>query len=246
MAPTDDTTATAPFTGIQRVQRTQLVRQQLEQAIARGDYGPGDKLPSERELVALFGVSRITVREAIRSLEAVGLVSVQHGRGCFVGPLVDDTLPSGEWLSVHHKALIDLLRVRAALDTLAAERAAARRDPDELAAIRAAHEAFAAAADDAGATPDRLAELDIDFHRAIAVASGNTLLRHLLDDLGRYLGESRRALLAPRGRPHASAGEHARLLAAIEAGDATAARRAVHRHSDAVIAVLRRIDEARD
>jgi len=64
--------------------RIQQVRDQLEAAIDRGDYQPGDRRPSERELVSLLGGSRVGIREAIRSLEALGRVEVRHGQGCFV------------------------------------------------------------------------------------------------------------------------------------------------------------------
>lgn len=232
-----------PFTGIRRIQRTQEVRHQLESAIARGDYRPGDKLPSERELVQTFGVSRITVREAIRSLEALGLVYVHQGRGCFVADLIDPA-PFDHWLNVHHRALVDLLRIRGALDALAAEGAAHRREPAELAAIQAAEKAFAFAAADAATPVQRLVELDIAFHRSIADASGNTLLCHLLEQLSTYLGESRRFVLSPEHRPLESAREHASIVAEIAVGDGPAARKAVHGHIEGVINVLRGIEAA--
>jgi GntR family transcriptional regulator, transcriptional repressor for pyruvate dehydrogenase complex len=232
-----------PFTGIRRIQRTQEVRHQLESAIARGDYRPGDKLPSERELVATFGVSRITVREAIRSLEALGLVYVQQGRGCFVSELVDPA-PFDHWLSVHHRALLDLLRIRGALDALAAEYASHRREPQELAAIQAAQTAFEAAVADPETPVQQLVQLDIAFHRTIADASSSILLVHLLEQLSTYLGESRRFVLSPPHRPRESAVEHAAIVAEIVDGNPAGARDAVHRHIEGVINTLRQLEAA--
>src|SRR5919109_98344 len=88
-------------TALPVVSRTRHVREQIEAAIDRGDYAPGDRLPSERELVELLGVSRVSVREAIRSLEALGRVDVQHGRGCFVATSRSDRYASSfaHWLA---------------------------------------------------------------------------------------------------------------------------------------------------
>src|SRR5205814_1294850 len=79
-----DSGRAAKLKTIKRIQRSAAVRNQLEGAIRRGDYAAGERLPSECELVETFGVSRVSVREAIRSLEALGHVTVQHGRGVFV------------------------------------------------------------------------------------------------------------------------------------------------------------------
>ncbi|MCG2799991.1 MAG: GntR family transcriptional regulator, partial [Cellulomonas sp.] len=75
------TKAAAPMlTSIKRVGPTQLVREQLLVAIESGAYAPGSALPSERVLCETFGVSRVSLREAIAGLEATGLITVQHGR----------------------------------------------------------------------------------------------------------------------------------------------------------------------
>src|SRR5439155_19199187 len=74
----------SPLTTINRTGRSEEVRLQIERAIRSGDVAPGERLPAERELVETFGVSRVSVREAIRSLEALGLVRVYQGRGAFV------------------------------------------------------------------------------------------------------------------------------------------------------------------
>jgi len=224
-----------PFTEIERAQRSRQVREQLERAITRGDYSPGDRLPSERELVELFGVSRVSVREAIRSLETLGLVEVHHGRGTFVAPGRGDhySVPFRHWLAVHRADVLELLRVRGALDELAAEGAAARGDAAAIDALRAAHEDFRAAVH--GEAPvDRLVELDISFHEAVAKANEGELLANLLGDLNTYLHESRYAALAARGRASRSAAEHELIVRAIVAGHPAEARAAAARHIDAV------------
>jgi DNA-binding FadR family transcriptional regulator len=216
------------YTPLPVVSRTGHVREQIEAAIDRGDYAPGDRLPSERELAELLGVSRVSVREAIRSLEALGRVDVQHGRGCFVATSRSDRYASSfaHWLAVHRDEIFDLLKVRGALDELAAEAAAESGDGwcDRLKELNAQFRATEP--DDI----DTLVARDVAFHDAVAEASGSALLADLLRDLHETFNESRSATLRPPGRPAASAREHDAIIAAIEARDPVAARAAVVAH----------------
>ena len=229
----------ASFTGIApRANLSQLVREQIEDAIRRGDYAPGERLPSERELAEQIQVSRVSVREAMRSLEALDVVEIQHGRGCFVSRRYADAYaaPFANWLRSHGDEVQELLRVRGALDELAAERAAERPDPDGLEAVRSAHAAFGAAVDD-GRPLERLVELDVALHVAIAHAA-SPLMGALLGDLHGALRESRFVALSPSGRPEAAAREHAEIVDAILEGRSADARAAVQRHIRAVRGLL--------
>ncbi|HEU4657489.1 MAG TPA: FCD domain-containing protein [Capillimicrobium sp.] len=225
------------FSRLKLVPRSAQVREQLEQAIARGDYAPGDRLPSERELSEMFGVSRVSIREALRSLEAVGLVEVRHGAGTIV---LDSsqraTRDLSRWMRANRGEVLELLRVRAALDELAAAEAAERQDESDLAAIRAAQDAFAEAAEaeDRG----RLSDLDMAFHLAVAQASGSQLLANLLTELHGHLAESRAVFFGPEGRAKVSAAEHEAIIDAIERGDDAAAREAIRTHVASVRAVM--------
>jgi len=129
---------------------------------------------------------------------------------------------------------MDLLKVRGALDELAAEGAAQRADESAMNRFRQAHDAFSSAAQEPEPKLDRLVQLDIAFHQAIAEASGSTLLIHLLQDLNQHLGESRKITLAPSGRPAKSAAEHAAIVRAINARRPAEAKRAVATHLAAV------------
>jgi len=221
---------TSPLRTIKRTQRSEEIRRQIEDAIKNGDFGPGERLPSERELVETFGVSRVSVREAIRSLEAIGLVRVYQGRGAFVNDRRSGLgEPMARWLDLHRDEVLELLGVRGALDEYASELAAEHHDAAKIAAITAAHEAFVAAVENE-ATASELVPLDIDFHIAIAEESGNRLLYDLLSDLHSYLAESRYLALVPPGRPARSAAEHAAIVAAIQIGDGVVARRATSSH----------------
>jgi GntR family transcriptional regulator, transcriptional repressor for pyruvate dehydrogenase complex len=231
---TDDATST--FSRLKLAPRSAQVREQLEDAILRGDFRPGQRLPSERELTELFGVSRVSVREAIRSLEAVGLVEVRHGSGTTVADRSKNTTRDlSRWMKTNRVAVLELLMVRGALDALAGEEAALRHDELAIGRIRTAHEEFVQAAENGNL--DRQAAFDVRFHLAIAQASESELLHNLLSELHQHLAESRLAFFAPHSRPRASAKEHQAILTAIERRDAAAVRRATRRH----IASVRRL-----
>lgn len=230
----------SPLRAIKRTQRNEEVRLQIEQAIRRGDFAPGERLPSERELVETFGVSRVSVREAIRSLEALGLVRVYQGRGAFVTDRRSGLgEPMARWLDVHRDEVLELLAVRGALDEQAAVATVEHADAAMLVAIREAEAAFAAAVG-RQAPMEELVPLDIEFHVGVAEASGNRLLFDLLSDLHHYLAESRYLALAPKGRPERSAVEHAAIVDALEARDAAASRLATARHIASVREVVSR------
>lgn len=227
------------FERLKLVSRSHQVREQLEQAISAGDYAPGDPLPSERELAGMFGVSRVSIREAIRSLEAVGLIEVRHGAGTMVvDPSKRATRDLSRWMKVNRGEVLELLRVRGALDALAGEEAALRRDATAIAAVTAAHEAFLAAAE--AGRGDELPPLDTRFHLAVADAASSDLLRNLLAELHSHLADSRAVFFDPPDRALLSAAEHGAILAAIEAGDGVGAREATTAHIAAVRKVMER------
>jgi DNA-binding FadR family transcriptional regulator len=227
-----------PLTTINRTRRSAEVRRQIERAILSRTFEPGERLPSERELIETFGVSRVSVREAIRSLEALGLVRVHQGRGAFVTDRRSGFgEPMARWLEIHRDEVLELLAVRGALDEYAALSAVENGNRQALKRVRTAHRAFAAAVE-AGAQTSELVALDTDFHITIAEAGGNRLLYDLLTDLHSYLAESRYLALTPPDRPPRSAEEHAAIVDAIEAGDANGARAAIAAHIASVRGLL--------
>lgn len=218
---------------VRRESPTQQVREQLLLAIEAGDYTRGELLPSERVLCETFGVSRVSVREAIAGLEALGLVTVQHGKGAFVsGPLRDQLSgPFQRYLDAHREELLELLNVRGALDELAAAEAAHHAGTPALGVVQKAHQEFRREASAPEVDLAQLAVLDTQFHVAIAGASHNQLLHKLLADLHNAMQDSRRMTLARTERqPQMSVTQHQAILDAIMAGDAKRARQEANRH----------------
>ena len=237
---------TAPAHGLTLVRKvgpTEQVRNQLLVAIQRGDFPPGSLLPSERVLCETFGVSRVSVREAISGLEAVGLVSVHHGRGAFVrSGLADPAGPFVKYLELHREELLELLKVLGALDELAAEDAALEGTADGLAQMIAARDAFAKAVESNDL--EQMAATDVAFHVSISRCSDGQLLPQLLIELNGVLEESRRMTLAGAGRSARSVKEHAAIVEAIVAHDPRGARRAVARHIKSVIGWIQKFNPA--
>lgn len=173
----------------QRETLTSQLSKALRARIDSGEMKPGDKLPSEQELVERYGVSRTVVREAISSLRASGFVATQQGVGAFVLQRAGwPALPAGETNPDLLHEIINVLELRIALEVEAAALAAQRRKPEHLEHMRRALDRMAEMIE---ASEDAIAP-DLRFHQAVAEATGNSHFTHLFS----YLG----ALLIPRAR----------------------------------------------
>jgi DNA-binding FadR family transcriptional regulator len=238
------------------------VSDRLAGRILDGELTAGDRLPGERELAEQLGVSRIVVREALGRLQARGLIEIRPGVGAFVVPMPDHSVtePLGLYIRRHGVGHAHLFEVRRALEPQIAAAAARRRDPRALAALAATQRRTAAAAANlARATPsardgaredahadahaeealEAFAWADLAFHLHLAQASGNPLFELLLVPLVEPLLEVRRAGARRPGAAARATAEHAAILEAVAAGDATAAGAAMARHLDSVVTLLR-------
>jgi GntR family transcriptional repressor for pyruvate dehydrogenase complex len=173
----------------QRETLTSQLSKALRARIDGGDLRPGDKLPSEQELVERYGVSRTVVREAISSLRASGFVATQQGVGAFVLQRSGwPAFPAGETSPDLLQEIINVLELRIAIEVEAAALAAQRRKPEHMDRMRQALDRMAEMIE---ASEDAIAP-DLKFHHAVAEATGNSHFTHLFS----YLG----ALLIPRAR----------------------------------------------
>ncbi|MBA3845687.1 MAG: FadR family transcriptional regulator [Planctomycetes bacterium] len=201
--------------------------ERLKRLIGEGRYQPGSALPAERELAATLGVSRPSLREALRMLAALGAIETRHGSGTRVSATSAGVLrASFEFLLLLDRPTIDdLLDARGLIEGHLATRAAMLRDDDDLAALN-----DTAAIMHANAIGSRAGiEANRRFHQTIAAAARSTVLERFmacLDDGIRACIESG-AATANTATSHAA---HDAILAAITAGDADAARVAVAEH----------------
>ena len=193
--------------------------------IASGEFAAGDRLPKENELAARLGVSRGSLREAIRALERVGVVAARQGDGTYLTRLTPALLRDVMSIVMdftQDESILQLLEIRRVLEPAATGLAAARASEEELDQVRAAMDAMRRARD-----PEPLVEADAAFHSAIAHAAGNPALASLLDNLSGPTIRARvwHAIEERRAGDEAKA-EHERILAALEARDPDLARAA--------------------
>jgi GntR family transcriptional repressor for pyruvate dehydrogenase complex len=208
----------------------------LREWIQSNQLGTGARLPSERELAEQLQVSRTTLREAISTLEAIGLLEVRHGSGCYVTGQVSQTNLAAiwkTWYAVHHDELIHLLQVRNALETKAAALAVCHATPTIVDELHTMVEAMQSAAERGNLT--EVARLDDRFHSTIVGTSGNPILVELLSSLRSALEGDRLAVFSLEQRLERSLKDHRAIVSAFGQRDAEAVQRALHRHYESVL-----------
>jgi GntR family transcriptional regulator, transcriptional repressor for pyruvate dehydrogenase complex len=189
---------------------------------------PGDLLPPERELGRMLGVSRSSVRDAIRSLEVMGLVEPRQGVGTIVREPSTELLvnPLAGVLLQRRKTVEELLDVRKMLEPQLAYRAALYAGPEHIARL----EEILPRQEAKAARHELTVEEDSEFHYGIALAAGNNVLLKVVDILMDLLKETRERSLQVDGRQEKSLAGHRRILAALQQGNAAAAEAAMRQH----------------
>jgi GntR family transcriptional repressor for pyruvate dehydrogenase complex len=218
---------------IPRTDLTQEIVKRLVNLILEEGLKPGDRLPSERDLITQFSVGRSTLREAIRILSAIGVVRVSVGEGMSVGSgdlsLIARPLTLG--LLIGEQSRNELIEARRLLEVELAGLAADRATEEETGKIGAQLEVMRASQ---LTDPKRYARADLNFHLAIAAASHNHLLSNLLETLRHVLGTLIEKVVVHYDRNHMpqSFKVHVPIFDAIQKRDSKAARRAMAAHLD--------------
>lgn len=203
--------------------------QQIELRILNKELKAGDKLPSERELGKQFGVSRVSVREAIRVLTLKGLVEVVHGRGTFVTDQTSEALRHSLNLMVKvgkQESFNNLIEIREFLEPEIASFAASRAKEENISAMREAISRMDETMDD----PREYIEADLDFHLALAEATQNPLILILIDILIVQLREQRFWASTIEDSIAKSQVYHKQVFAAVEEKNPEAARKSMQAH----------------
>jgi GntR family transcriptional regulator, transcriptional repressor for pyruvate dehydrogenase complex len=207
-----------------------------------GELTPGTELPSESDLAAELGVSRLTVREATKSLQARGLLEVRQGRRPVVAHL--SAGPIGDFFTSavrrDPRRLLDLLDVRRALEVHIAALAAANAGRGAVYVMESALTVMRDVADDG---PDAIHDADIRFHEGLAAASGNQMLSFLIEAMEGPLHASRmrslRGHLARGGTVEDVIEQHARILDRVRERDPDGAAAAMSDHLEQTARDLR-------
>lgn len=196
-----------------------------------GQLRAGQRLPSERDLSEQFGVSRTVIREAVRGLEAKGVVEVKSGRGLQVASVSSAQVSETFDLYVRGQQIKDIVQpddiseVREMLELRIVELACQRASDDDLVEIQKAFDLI-----DKSRDSDEAAENDSNFHLAIAQAAHNPLLVTLLESVNATIRIIRRESLQQPGRKAEAQRQHRGVLDALLVRDAAAALTAMAAH----------------
>ncbi|TFC14322.1 FadR family transcriptional regulator [Cryobacterium algoritolerans] len=205
----------------------------IERLILANEIQAGSKLPPERELAQTLGVSRTSLRDALRALEVRGRIRRQPG----LGTLITDpsATPHGNVLAsgldIAPAGLGDVMDVRACIEPPIAERAAIRASATDIAQLRNLIDEMTV-----NLTPREYAKLDRVFHRTVAQCADNPLLMRLLDRVNEIIEPSRDNSYLTKARQRLSIAEHREIVSAISRRDPEAAFRAATAHVESILA----------
>jgi len=210
--------------------------QQIRNLIQKGKLKQGDQLPTERELVDTFKVSRASVREAIRYLESMKFVKSRQGDGTYVIASSEEALiqPLATALFLEKDSLMDILTIRKFIEPQVAQLAAEKATPSE---IKELEEILKEQAKDLG---DGLnfTKTDSEFHNLLTQIAKNRVLERLLFAILDLLAQTREKYLQVEGRAQKSLKGHREVLSAIKARNPVAARQAMRRHLEEIERIL--------
>lgn len=200
----------------------------LERLILDGELAPGDRLPPERALAEHLGVSRVSIREALRELENRGLIDRKPGRGTVVlspGERSGIADRIGEAVNAASAEIRDIMELRAIVEPPIARITAGRARPRDIAQLRELVEAM-----ESESAKDRYAELDRAFHQSIAQYTHNPLLELINEQIAQQIAPSRGSRYQTRARRRVSSAAHRRIFEAIAAGDGDLAEAEARAH----------------
>lgn len=213
----------------------------LRTMIQSGELPPGARLPPEHQLATQMGVSRGGVREAVKVLESARVLDVRRGDGTYVTSLAPRLLLEGIGFAfelLQGDTLLEVMEIRRLLEPAATALAASHMSTDQIEALAELMEQMRGAVADA----ERLMQLDIAFHRAVIVATGNETLTSLLDGLS---GRTARARvwrgLVEGNVAQATIDEHQAIFAALRSGDQALATAAALVHVNTSESWLREV-----
>ncbi len=205
-----------------------VIQDRLRRFILDSQLRPGDKLPTEKELSGRLGASRSAVREALRSLEALGMIEVKHGKGRFLRAFDVASIASNLAYSLTFDAasIRDLLEVRRTLETSFIAQATRKLEASRIDRLYAIVEQMALSADAGRA----FIEEDMAFHKVLFGALHNEVLKKILDVFWGLFQHLHARNVLPPGEAAATVAYHRQIVDAMAAKDVTSAREALDEH----------------
>jgi GntR family transcriptional repressor for pyruvate dehydrogenase complex len=196
--------------------------------IQKGRLRPGDRLPTERELATQLGVSRPSVRSALNTLAAMGVLHSRQGAGTFIqqGPPILESEPLSLLAALHDFSSEEMFEARAALEVVAAALSAQRATAEQRAKMAEEVAGMFASIED----EEQFLLHDVSFHRAVAAGSNNPVLAALVDMVSVLVYDRRRVTIRGAKDLRETARIHQKIYQTIARHDATAARTAMAEH----------------
>lgn len=232
------------FARFPRASLPEGIANRLLMLIQAQELRPGDKLPAERELAQMMGVSRPVLREALRALSIMRVVDIRHGDGTYIASLEPEQLISHlDFMFARDSvALNKLFEARRVVEAGNTRIAAARISAQEIAKLEELIASLGSEIDD----PDRFGDLDMEFHNAICDAAANFLLSQFMNIINTMGKVSRHRTGAMRSVREAAYRDHRVILDALQAHDADAAEVAMREHLDHIEEALRSLPPTLD
>jgi GntR family transcriptional repressor for pyruvate dehydrogenase complex len=221
------------FTPIKSTKVYEHVIVQIENMIMDGTLKRGDKLPSERELVDSFKVSRTSIREALRALQVIGLIDSRQGEGNFIKQSFEDSLfePLSIIFMLQGGKPEEIMEVRKIIEVRTAAIAAEKINDEQLSNLGRLANAFKTSKDE----KDNV-EFDKQFHYQIAQVTENFLIKNILNSMSflmdSFLKEARSKILVDKGNLSVLAVQHIKIYEAIKNHDAAIASEEMKKHLD--------------
>jgi len=229
------------YTQIGKERLADLVGSQLKESIFEGKYASGERMPSENELVEIFGVSRLIVREAIRDLERAGLIEVKRGPlgGAFVLPMKHDSVSRviKDVLRLGKARAADIMEVRLGIEPVVAGLAAERRDEKDLERLS---RALRAVPKDPGG--DEYVAWNVNFHRLVASACHNPMYEILVNILMDFTEELVLSI-KPRERVIHDTTSHPAIFEKIKQKNSEGASRRFRQHLEDILPLLQALEK---
>lgn len=220
------------ITPIKKTRIAEEVADRIRVLMLDGTFPPGQPLPSERHLAERFGVSRGSIRDALRTLETIGLLETRHGQGTFPHELSVDRLvaPLASVMAYRSDLQDELLDVRRMFEPAVARVAAERATDEDLVELQ---RLLDVQRQKLKAGQSAIVE-DTAFHAILARATRNRVVMSIMATLNDLLVESRTQSLKQKGRPARSIDGHEAVVAALRRRDSEGASQAMYNHIDQI------------
>ncbi|MEW5913560.1 MAG: FadR/GntR family transcriptional regulator [Thermodesulfobacteriota bacterium] len=229
-----------PYRSLKSTRLAEQVSEQIKDSIFQGRYRPGERIPTEHKLVEIFGVSRVIVREAVRSLELAGLIEIKRGPkgGAFVLPMRHEAVSQVmiDLLKLGKASASHILEVRLAIEPIVAELAATRATAQDMELLAQAVQGMPP-----GPSEEYVAQ-NVNFHRLLARCSQNPMYDILVNILMDFT-EDLILKIKPADRIIHDTNSHAEIFARVRERDAAGTRQKMRSHLEDIVPIYMELEK---